>query len=201
MTPKNFVKWTLLMAVSFIITGSWRLYKFIDLLKTMYLVLVELRESLFTWNQEETLMSSKFKMLIREARFGCEKRIVVSSAKRIQDKRVEQQWRSLTYRRNSKGPRIEPCYIICLCNDRMHACEYMYMYMHVDVYHAGTNSGCMFNHSLTMEEGNPWFNISWKQYSTEWFLHTYAHNFTHIQCFWSKRVKRIYNYTCMVWIL
>ena len=61
-TPKNLVDLTLEMGKLSIAIADEGKEGLLDLLKKMHLVLLELRESLFDLNQEETLMSSQLRV-------------------------------------------------------------------------------------------------------------------------------------------
>ena len=64
--------------------------------------------SVLALNQEETWESSTLRMVAKVGRLLWRRKIFVSSAKRMIDKRLETWKRSLMYKRKSKGSRTEP---------------------------------------------------------------------------------------------
>ena len=73
---------------------------------TMHFDLGTFRDNLLTLNQIDILHYSLFIKLLFMPFFGNK---VVSSAKRINWKKILELWRSFTYIRNNNGPSIEPC--------------------------------------------------------------------------------------------
>ena len=64
--------------------------------------------SLFALNQEETWESSWLTILVKVAKSLWRRKILVSTAKRMNERKFEERKRSLMYKRNNKGPRTEP---------------------------------------------------------------------------------------------
>jgi len=75
----------------------------------IYLVLSMFTDSLLALNQSLRFVSSVFTVEKTNFKLDPEKKILVSSAKRTKLKNLEDKWMSLIYKRNSRGPSIEPC--------------------------------------------------------------------------------------------
>ena len=74
----------------------------------MYFVLLGFNVNLLTLNQVFMFTSSSFIVLQRGCKFVSERNKLVSSAKRIYFKREEALHKSLIYRRNNVGPKMDP---------------------------------------------------------------------------------------------
>ena len=67
------------------------------------------KDSLFNWSHWFTLCNSSFNLNSREFKFLSCKKMLVSSTKRLKASTLVHLWRSFTYIKNNKGPKMEVC--------------------------------------------------------------------------------------------
>ena len=107
-TPRKFVSLTLTIFWLSILIWLLQIVRFCLSLKTINLVFLRCRESLFALNQIDSLSISKFNLSERQFRSLCDMNTLVSSENSIRFNRLGALLMSLMYSKKNRGPRINP---------------------------------------------------------------------------------------------